>query len=899
MKDMDLRSEIASGHVATADHQFCPGCGVIHSTMPGKFSAVCESCLLGFALGEVAGDTIESAAVGQLCDAERSFGSYAVLEEIGRGGMGVIYRAVHRETGETVALKTVREEYIGCAETRTRFEHEAEAAACLDHPNVMPIYEVGEGEDHVPFFSMKLAESGSLHHLIEKYYGRWRQIAELMIKIAEAVHHAHEHGVLHRDLKPGNILFGEEYEPLVTDFGLAKRVTTTDALTQSCSILGTPSYIAPEQAAGRTKEVTVSADVYGLGAILYELLTGQPPFVGDNPLDVLRQVAEKSPRRPTQLVATIPKTLETICLRCLRRTPQHRYGSAQHFADDLALWLEGKRITAVPRDPWFSKSRWSGLSFYRRTATALVMAVALIIAWIVGSRVFSPLPIGTVAVVIEDWSDGSSLGNLAHEAASDFKQCITQTGAFRILGGAISDSPLPDSNFDPVAYGRANHAQLVLTGCVRRSGKSARLITRLVNCNTGKAVWHRAECFPMVPTGKTLQSVSEASANDIASKWRADRNAFLQPSGLAPSSEAQKLYTRATELVARTNRRDLDAAAALMQRAVAADPQFSLASGTLALTLWTQAEVFGEPDKIPLAMAAAEKTLALDSNSAQAHRVIAACYSKSARHDEALEEFWTALEIEPQSVGCCQSLAICLRELGQPCRSIQWLKRATELDPSRGTLYLTLAESLAICGYDQEAEKALAQANELDGDQAGSEINLSVLRTWQNRFADARQMCAKARAQTPDMRCGAILAAWIEFCAGNDTAAEIDFESLRNGNSYEQNWDFYGAVNPTSALAFLAKKAGFNDRARALGEDALKIDQELLIKYPHNARILHDLAATCAITAKTEQALDYLEQAFAAGWAEQRSTVIDPRFSALTSLPRFKELTSKKLEGDI
>ncbi len=897
---MEERAGIDLAHASADDVQHsCPGCSTVRYAPSGTFPAVCEICLLAFALEDPERDIPAVTPEGQPSEESRALGSYLLVDEIGHGGMGVIYRAVHSQTGETVALKTILQKYAGCTETNSRFRREAEAASSLDHPNVMPIYEVGDANGEAPFFCMKLAEHGSLHQLMGKYRGRWRQISELMIKIAEAVQYAHDHGVLHRDLKPGNILFGDNHEPLVTDFGLAKRITSSDVLTQSCTILGTPSYISPEQAAGKTKNINESADIYGLGAILYELLTGQPPFVGDNALDVLRQASEQSPLSPRRLSPSIPKALEVICLTCLRRAPEHRYQSAQHLADDLSLWLEGRKIRGASGFLRFSWNPWARPMFYRGMAIALVVAVAMGIAWTIVLHSSSLLPVGTIAVEVEDWSGGSSLTKLAFDTSVALEHCVAQTQVFRLRGNSSTGATLPDATFDPIVYGRRNHAQFVLTGCLRRTGNGVRLTTRLVNCDCGKTVWYRAQNLPSGQADEILPAASDKIVSDLEGRWRANPSALLQPAGPAPSSEAQKLYIRAMELVARTNKRDLDTAVPLMQRAVEIDPDFTLASGTLALTLWTQAEVFGEPDKLSLAMAAARRTLTLDPNSAQAHRVLGSCLSKSARCNEALAEFWTALEIDPQSVGCCQSLAMCLREMGQPRRSIQWLKRATRLDPSRGACYLTLAESFALCGCDTEAEAAYEQSLGLDGEQPEIKMSLGILRTWQKRFAEAQQICADARARMPENRFGGSLAAWIELCAGNDVAAEADYQALRNANSYQQNWDCYGAVNPSSALAYLAKKAGFTERSRSLEKEAFEMDQNLLAKFPQNARILHDLAATCSLAGKDEQALKYLEEAISAGWAERRSTAIDPRFLGVLSHPRFKELAQHSLDSSL
>ena len=245
-------------------------------------------------------------------------------------------RQVH--LGRTVALKLVRDPSLATHAEILRFRKEAEAVAELDHPNIVPIYEVGQTEDQ-PYFSMKLIEGGSLTLQVVRLREDPRAAAALMAKVARAVHYAHQHAILHRDLKPSNILIGDNDEPYVTDFGLAKRLDAGRGTAQTVTgaVMGTPAYMPPEQAGGGTKWLTTAADVYSLGATLYEVLTGQPPFAGDSVHEILRRVVDEEPARPTSLNPRLDRDLATICLKCLEKAPSRRYGTAGDLADDLAL----------------------------------------------------------------------------------------------------------------------------------------------------------------------------------------------------------------------------------------------------------------------------------------------------------------------------------------------------------------------------------------------------------------------------------------------------------------------------------------------------------------------------------------------------------------------------------
>ncbi|MEM6472293.1 MAG: serine/threonine-protein kinase, partial [Planctomycetota bacterium] len=286
----------------------------------------------------------------------RQFGEYELLEEIARGGMGVVYRARHRRLDRIVALKMILGGRFSGADEVQRFYVEAKAASRLDHPGIVPLYEIGEVNDQ-PFYAMKFIEGGSLSDHLPEIRKDTRRAVSLLREVAEAVHHAHQRGILHRDLKPANILLDDQDHPLLTDLGLAKQAGEDSGLTQTGALLGTPSYMPPEQAqSGAT--VTTACDIYSLGAIFYEILTGRPPFVGATPIETVMQVLESSVTPPRETNRGIDQGLELICLKCLSREPSDRYATAAEFADDLDRWLAGRPISVRPPSLFASTRQW-------------------------------------------------------------------------------------------------------------------------------------------------------------------------------------------------------------------------------------------------------------------------------------------------------------------------------------------------------------------------------------------------------------------------------------------------------------------------------------------------------------------------------------------------------------
>src|SRR5213083_932287 len=362
--------------------KLCPRCGAeIPVDAP---EGGCPGCLLETGLGLLAnGD--ENASDGKPAEHRKTsvrgaemlgeFGEYELLEEIGRGGQGVVYRARQRSLNRTVALKVIGLGQWATKAHLKRFRLEAESAANLDHPCIVPIYEVGEREGSC-YFSMKFIDGGQLDEVAKRTPISTRNAAELIAKLARTVHYAHEHGILHRDIKPGNILVDTKGEPHLTDFGLARLLETKSTVTHTMDVLGTPSYMAPEQASGRNEQLTSATDVYGLGAVFYQLLTDHPPFAGETTFETIKLVLDTEPRQPRLWNRKIDRELSTICLKCLEKDPKRRYSSALALAEDLEHWLKHEPIRAK-RSGFFTHARkW----VRRKPAIAAVITLSLSLA---------------------------------------------------------------------------------------------------------------------------------------------------------------------------------------------------------------------------------------------------------------------------------------------------------------------------------------------------------------------------------------------------------------------------------------------------------------------------------------------------------------------------------------
>jgi hypothetical protein len=342
---------------------------------------------------------------------------YEILGELGRGGMGIVYKARQAGLNRTVALKMILSGGHASAADLARFRIEAESVARIQHPNIVQIYEVGE-RDGLPFFSLEYCDGGSLAAKLDGTPWEARRAAEMVRTLARAIQTAHDQFIVYRDLKPANVLLAVSGTPKITDFGLAKQLDTSAGQTASGVMMGTPSYMAPEQVNG-AKNVGPLADVYALGAVLYELLTGRPPFKAPTAFDTVMQVVSDEPARPRALNSKIPPDVEAVCLKCLEKVPSRRYESASALAEDLAAWLDGRPVVARPLGPagrilaWVKRHPFVAGAMLVYVGGCVVFTAAQLgllglfgltppIGWMLCAAFFLPLPILLVGSISFD-----------------------------------------------------------------------------------------------------------------------------------------------------------------------------------------------------------------------------------------------------------------------------------------------------------------------------------------------------------------------------------------------------------------------------------------------------------------------------------------------------------------
>ncbi|MFL6554252.1 MAG: protein kinase domain-containing protein [Chthoniobacterales bacterium] len=535
---------------ATKEDAKCEKCGATMRLDTG----VCVSCLLrqGLEGGDDVSQTFYQNVLDELDARDKPWqlGNYEILEQIGCGGMGVIYRARQRHSRRIVAVKRVLSYRADSHGALQRFRREAQAVASLDHPNILPIYEVSESEDGLPFFSMKFAEKGSLRENATSLRDEPRKCVQLMAKVARAIEYAHSRGVLHRDIKPGNILLNDRDEPLVSDFGLAKLLDADNDLTRSLTTFGTAGFIAPEQAGHAAVDFTPAADVYSLGAVLFNVLAGRPPFLGSNPVSVIRQAAETQAPKLRSLAPSLDRDLETICARSLERDPKARYQSAGDLAADLERWLGGRPIVARPVLPPARMWRWSQRNpKLVGTATAgLLLGAAAVWSFrgeLFRAPQFNP-PDRSIAVLpFTDSSETKDQGYLCDGLSEEILHTLDNVQGLRVAG-RTSSFAFKGKNTNASEVGQKLNVGNVLEGSLQRQGNRVRVRAELIDARNGFRVWTETYDRKLDSAFALQDEISRSIVDALKIKFAVRLSAQEQPSSGVYDHYLQGLFTDVT-----------------------------------------------------------------------------------------------------------------------------------------------------------------------------------------------------------------------------------------------------------------------------------------------------------------------------------------------------------------
>ncbi len=727
----------------TTAKRFCRKCGA--TIPPNSPQQSCGACLLETGLGpieserEVTADPstplrTSLASPSMLMD----FGDYELLEQIGRGGQGVVFRARQKSLNRTVALKVISLGQWASEAHVKRFRREAEAAARLEHPCIVPIYEVGE-RDGSCYFSMKFVEGGQLDEVIRREPMPPRRAAELIAKVARTVHYAHEHGILHRDIKPGNILLDAKGEPHLTDFGLARLVESESTVTRTLEVLGTPSYMAPEQAEGENEAVSSATDVYGIGAVLYQLLTGQPPFAGGTTYETIKLLLDTEPRPPRLLNPKIDRDLSTICLKCLEKDPQRRYSSALALAEDSERWLKHEPIQARHTGIFARGQKWVLRNPTSALLVASLFALAAAAGWIVwkSELIARPLTTGIAVLPFENLSDEKD-----HAAFADGVQDDILTKLAKI------------ADLKVISRGNDLRVSHVLEGSVRRAGTHLRLNAQLIDTRTDAHIWVEQYDRDLDDLFAIQSEIAQKVAERLNAKVTAAERLAIEEK---PTTDlmAFELYSRADDILGITPppMAGLLQAIDLLNQAVARDPSFFLAYCRLA-SLHDNLYLFAgdhTPARLALAEAAVRGAFRIRPNTGEAHLTRAMhLYRGYLDYDGALAELEIASRSLPNDPRIFKVMGWIQRRQGRWEESTRNLERAIELDPRNVNGLSDTGLSYGMVRRYAEQKSKLDRALTVAPNDVGTKVERAFVEVdWKADTGPLHQVIDEIRATNP------------------------------------------------------------------------------------------------------------------------------------------------------
>ena len=672
-------------------------------------------------------------------------GDYELLEEIGRGGQGVVFRARQKSLNRTVALKVISLGQWASKAHLKRFRLEAEAAARLEHPGIVPIHEVGE-RDGQCYFSMKFIEGGQLDEVTKREPMSIRQAVELIAKVTRTVHYAHEHGILHRDIKPGNILLDAKGEPHLTDFGLARLVESESSITHTLEVLGTPSYMAPEQAVGNNAAISGVTDVYGLGAVLYQLLTGQPPFAGGTTYETIRLLEETEPRQPRQLNPKIDRDLSTICLKCLEKDPKRRYASALALAEDLEHWLKHEPIQARHTGIFARGKKWVRRNPTSALLAASLMALAAAAGWIVWKSEFIRHPVtnGIAVLPFENLSDEKEHAFFADGVQDDILTKLAKVADLKVI--SRTSVMQYRGKQDVRQIGDALRVSHVLEGTVRRSEGKVHINAQLVDARSDAGIWAEEYDRDLNDVFAIETDVAQSIANRLRAKVSAREKAAMQE---RPTKDlvAYDLYVRAAPLIdkatyeeRREQGKDFFQAIELLNQAIARDPGFLLAYCRLAEA---HDELYFRsfdhtPSRLELAKSAIDSAFRLKSASGEAHLALAThFYHGYFDYDRARDELAIAVGTLPNNARIFEWTGFIDRRQSRWHDAVRNFERATELDPRNAKILNSAAVTYGLLREHKQDREAIDRLIALEPNNIGHRLGRAWIDVWERANTQA------------------------------------------------------------------------------------------------------------------------------------------------------------------
>ena len=918
----------------------------------------CPGCLLESGLAAVGYEDKQTLVVTEIQHDTRNervaalagdFGDYELLEEIGRGGQGIVYLARQKSLNRSVALKVISLGQWASKAHLKRFRREAQAAASLDHPYIVPIYEVGE-RDGSCYFSMQFVEGGQLDEVLKRTPMSIRHGAELIAKLARTVQYAHQHGILHRDIKPGNILLDQQGEPHLTDFGLARLVEMESTVTRTMEVLGTPSYMAPEQAVGNNAQLTSATDVYGLGAVLYQLLTSHPPFAGGTSYETIRLLLDTEPRPPRLLNSKVDRDMSTICLKCLEKDPQCRYPSALALAEDLEHWLKHEPIHAKRSGLFAHAGKWMRRNPAIAALIAALVALAGAVSWNIwkSELISRPATKGIAVLPFENLSPDPDNAYFAEGIQEEILTRLASIGELKTISrSSTRQYQSKPRNLVDIAkqLGVAN----ILEGSVQKVASQVRVNVQLVNAQTDSHLWAESYDRKLTDLFSVESEIAKRIAESLQAKLtgREEQVLAVKPTNNPAAYDA---YLRGLAFDARGNyaySTSLDLAYKATdsyERAVQLDPNFALAWARLSRAdalIYFNCEDATCVARRDAAKRALENAQRLDPNSpetllalghyqylvlrdygsakttlgrvsktlpgsSEVPRVLGSIARREGYWDESVAYFEQALTLDPRNVELLMRAAWTYSMCRRFSTALNLYDRALDITPGDRGVMAAKASIYQAEGNLQEAARFLSEVNEQTPSGDSFLIKIAQLRLERNYDEAIRLLQARlAQPRFDSEGDNKAVLALMQRLGGDMAGVKVTAEQVRNTLEQryrDQQGDPFLAATLSRALSRAYAVMGDKDSALKAAERAVMLLPRAKDRVSGPA-LEENLAFIQAIFGESSRPISTLAQLLQMpynSWVYGPGTItpallrLDPIWDSLRSDPAFQKLCQER-----
>ena len=809
---------------------------------------------------------------------------YEILEKLGEGGMGIVYKALDTTLDRHVAIKFLPPHLQADPDAKTRFIHEAKAASALEHPNICAVYEIDETPDHQMYMVMPSYDGQSLQDRIKEGPVSADEALDFVEQIATGLAKAHARGIVHRDIKPGNIFVTEDGHIMILDFGLAKLAGQTK-ITKTGTTVGTVSYMSPEQAQG--EEIDAGSDVFSLGVVLYQLLAGHLPFAAEQEAAILYKIMNEDPAPLATHRDNLVEGFQRVIDKALAKDRETRYRDASVLLEDLQRVRGGKEVTLVRR---FSRRA-------RRAVFAVAAGLGVIAAgFLIYSRVLDGnsgdglLPVSPKSIAVLPFTNLS--GDPENEYFSDgiTEDILTQLSKIAALTVISRTSIMRYKNTEKSLreIGKELGVATILEGSVRRSEGRVRIVGQLIDARSDKHLW--AETYD-----RELKDIFEVQS-DVAKQIAVALEAEFSPEEQdrierKPTGDlaAYDYYLKGREYILRYTKEDNERALGLYQKALEIDPDYALAHAGIANVYTNRCFRFGfVPVWLDSAIAVAEKALSIDPDLAEAHLALGNAYWGQGRLREALESYHRAVEINPGYAAAVGSIGSIHAILGETAEGLRWYKRSVALNPTSASAATNIAMTYADIGDYDKAAQWCHRALEIAPDYSGAEFNLGYVNLMRGNGHQALDQIEKGLSKYPDHLGGMYVAGLAALFLGRDAAAEGYFEKLMALAPESREARYVNIV-----LGYLQWKAGEKEEAGKRLNQSLALQKEEWERQSKDPNVPYNIAAIHSVRGEKKDACEWLQKAVDAGYLDVRRISITPLFDNLHDDACFKEIVAQ------